>query len=221
MATSGTSAFNLTTATLIDEAFERCGVDPATLDAGKIRGALRSLDLLFREWDVRGVNQWTMDEQSQTLTAGTNTYTAPAGTVDILTMTLKRDGDETEMLRISRSDWRLLVDKTTEGRPDRFFFDKSVTNRTIYLWPEPENSTDQIVYYRMARIEDAGAYGETTLDIPSEWLEAMAAGLAAKLALKHAVDRVAMLKPEARDQFRAARMASDDTADIRFWRRYQ
>lgn len=214
MASSGTSTFNLTTAELLDEAFERCGIDPATVSPGKIRSALRSLNLLFAEWAPLQ-NQWQITEQSQTLTDGSNSFSLPAGTIDVLSATLKRDGVETIISRIARDDWRAIHDKTIEGRPDRYFVDKGRDTKTLYHWPTAENSTDQIVYYALARIEDAGNFGSTTLDVPYEWLEAIAAGLAAKLARKYAKALAVDLRMEAKDALANAQMATDDNADLR------
>lgn len=213
MATSGTSAFNLTTAELLDEAFERAGIEPATVSASKIRGALRSLNLLFAEWGPE-TNQWKLTEATQTLVEGDNSFELPAGTIDILSATLKRDDAETPLVRISRTDWRDLADKTIEGRPDRYFVDKQRDTKVVYYWPEAENSTDQFVYYRLARIEDAGVFGATTLDVPYEWLEAMAAGLAAKVALKWAADKFDKLYLLAGAAFDAAKNATNDNADL-------
>lgn len=213
MATSGTSTFTLTTAELLDEAWERCGIEPATVSAGKVRGALRSLNLLFVEWGPE-INQWKVSEATQTLVSGENSFDLPAGTIDILQATLKRDGVEVPLHRISRSDWRDIHDKTLTGRPDRYFVDKQRDTKVVYFWQTAENSTDQIVYDRLAFIEDAGRFGATNLDVPKEWLEAMAAGLAAKLALKWAEKRYATLKVLADVALSEAQVATDDNADL-------
>jgi hypothetical protein len=220
MATSGTRSFTLTTASLIDEAWERCGKKASELTGEIIVSAIRSLNLLFVDWTNEGVREWSVDEQSQTLTEGDAAYDLPAGTIDILSATLKRDDGEVELYRISREDFRLLHNKTTEGRVDRYFVDKQRDAKVLHVWPEPENSTDQIVYYRLKRIEDATTYGTETLDVSSEWLNAMAAGLASRLAEKWAADREVGLVAKARDAFRLARGRGDDAADLTIRARY-
>lgn len=54
MATSGTATFDLDLNNLVEEAFERCGVE---LRSGyDMRTARRSLNLLTIEWANRGIN---------------------------------------------------------------------------------------------------------------------------------------------------------------------
>ena len=66
MATSGTTTFNLDLNNLVEEAFERCGADMRT--GYDLRTARRSLNLLTAEWANRGVNLWTIEEGSLSLT---------------------------------------------------------------------------------------------------------------------------------------------------------
>ena len=72
MATSGTYSFNLDLSDILEEAYERAGLE---LRSGyDYRTARRSLDLMFLEWQNKGLNLWTVQETSQTLTAGTGRY---------------------------------------------------------------------------------------------------------------------------------------------------
>ena len=54
MATSGTNSFNLDVDQVIEEAFERCGIQSKT--GYDIETARRSLNLLSLEWANRGLN---------------------------------------------------------------------------------------------------------------------------------------------------------------------
>jgi hypothetical protein len=80
------------------------------------------------------------------------------------------------------TDYNGQTNKTTEGMPTQYFFDRQYTPQ-IYLWPVPENSTDTVVYWSVSQTEDITASYQDT-DIPYRWTEAMCAGLASKLALK-------------------------------------
>jgi hypothetical protein len=73
MATSGTTAFNLEISEVIEEAFERCGLQSKT--GYDIETARRSLNLLSLEWVNRGLNFWTVEQGTKTLTASTSTVT--------------------------------------------------------------------------------------------------------------------------------------------------
>ena len=70
MATSGTATFNLEISEVIEEAFERCGLEART--GYDYRTARRSLDLMMLEWQNRGLNLWTVENIQKTLIAGTS-----------------------------------------------------------------------------------------------------------------------------------------------------
>ena len=57
MAYSGTRTFNLQIEEIIEEAFERCGLE--VLGGYDLKTARRSLNLMFSEWANRGLNLWT------------------------------------------------------------------------------------------------------------------------------------------------------------------
>ena len=83
MATSGTVTYQPEVEEIITEACERCGVDPTRIDRKLVLSARRSLNLMFSEWAVRGINYWLTTETTLALVSGTRTYTLPAGTLDI------------------------------------------------------------------------------------------------------------------------------------------
>jgi hypothetical protein len=82
MATSGSSDFNLNAAEIIEEAFERCGLELRTgYDAQTAR---RSLNLLFADWANRGVHLWKVEQVTQTLaqlSTSSAVATYPVGTI--------------------------------------------------------------------------------------------------------------------------------------------
>ena len=213
MATSGTFTFQLDTEEILREAFERCLIDPSVLTANDWVSAIRSLNLLFVDWSVRGINYWAVDRQSFTTTSGTASYTLQAGTLDILNMMIDRSGTETIVNRRSLVDYDLLPNKDDAGRPTEFFLDRQYTP-TVSLWPVPDNSTDTIYYWRMTQVEDVTALSED-VDAPYRWTEALCAGLAAKIARKKKPELVADLKIEALEAFDAASGDERERATLR------
>jgi hypothetical protein len=206
MTTSGSRDFNIDVAEMIEEAYERCGLEVRTgYDA---RTARRSLNLMFAEWANRGLNLWTVTQASITLTQGTATYTLQPDVVDILEMVLRRDGTDYEMDRISRSDYFDFPNKTNQGRPSQFFFNRQISPE-INLWQTPENSTDQIVYYYVRRLEDADTMVNTG-GVPFRFYPCMVAGLAYYMAMKRAPDRLQILKAVYDEEFQRA---SDEDRD--------
>jgi|MGYP003625248235 hypothetical protein len=208
MTTSDSRDFNLDVAEIIEEAFERCGIEVRTgYDA---RTARRSLNLMFAEWANRGLNMWTVKQKTITLTQGQATETLLADVVDILEVVLRRSNTDYELDRISRGDYATLPNKTTQGRPSQFWFNRQIAP-IINLWAVPENSTDQLVYYYLQRIDDADTLVNTT-DMPFRFYPCMVAGLAYYLALKKAPDRVQLLKTVYEEEFQRA--ADEDEARV-------
>ena len=210
MTTSGSRDFNLDIAEAIEEAYERIGKEVRTgYDA---KTARRSLNLMFAEWANRGLNLFTVTQDTLTVTQGVSQYTLAPDIVDILDMALRRSGTDIEMVRISRSDYLDFPNKTDQGRPSQFFFDRQISPE-INLWQTPENSTDQLVYYYVRRIEDAGALTNTT-GIPFRFYPCMVAGLAYYLAIKRAPERVQMMKSIYEEEFQRAAMEDEDRVPL-------
>ena len=200
MTTSGSRDFNLDVGEIIEEAYERCGLEVRTgYDA---RTARRSLNLMFAEWANRGLNLWTVKQAFFTVTQGTSEYALESDVVDLLDVVLRRDNTDYEVQRISRGDYATLPNKTTQGRPSQFWLDRQISPK-LYLWSVPENNTDQIRYYYVRRIEDADDLVNTT-DMPFRFYPCMVAGLAYYMAVKRAPDRVQMLKTIYEEEFQRA-----------------
>ena len=63
MATSSSRDFDLDVGELIEEAYERCGLELRTgYDA---KTARRSLNLMFADWANRGLNLWTVTQETK------------------------------------------------------------------------------------------------------------------------------------------------------------
>jgi hypothetical protein len=185
---------------IIEEAFERCGLEVRTgYDA---RTARRSLNIMFADWANRGLNLWTVKQGTVTLTQGQAQETLTADVVDILEVVLRRSGTDYEVERISRGEYATLPNKSTQGRPSQFYFDRQI-DPIINLWSVPENSTDQLIYYYVQRIQDADALVNTT-DMPFRFYPCMVAGLAYYMALKRAPEKVQILKSVYEEEFQRA-----------------
>lgn len=202
MATSGSRDFDLDVAEIIEEAYERCGLELRTgYDA---KTARRSLNVMFSEWANRGVNLWTVRQATLTVTSGTATYTSSNGLAnpmnDLLEVALRRSNTDFEMERISRGDYLNIPNKSTTGRPSQFFFNRQ-TSPELIVWPTPENSTDQVVYYYITRIEDADKLTNNA-DVPYRFLPCMVSGLAYYLAIKKSPERVQFLKTFTKKSFK-------------------
>jgi len=162
---------------------------------------------------------WTVRSATATLTKGTSAVTLDATVVDVLEVVLRRDGTDFEINRISRGEYATLPTKTTEGRPSQFYFDRQIVP-IINLWATPENSTDQIVYYYVQRIEDADNLVNTT-DMPFRFYPCMVAGLAYYIAMKRTPDRLQMLKTVYEEEFQRASDEDEDRVPLKLQPSFQ
>jgi len=211
MATSGSRDFNLDVGEIIEEAYERCGIEVRTgYDA---KTARRSLNLMFADWANRGINLWTVKEGTITLTQGQATETLATSVVDVLEVVLRRGGTDYEIERISRGEYVTLPNKTTQGRPSQYWLNKQIAP-IINLWATPENSTDQLIYYYLQRIEDADALVNTT-DMPFRFYPCMVAGLAYYIAMKRTPERIQLLKAVYEEEFQRAADEDEDRVPLK------
>ena len=215
MATSNSTNFEPDVTEFVEEAFERCGLELRT--GYDLKTAKRSINHMLAEWANRGLNQWTIEQATQTVTKGTNQYTLDSNVIDILDCSLRRDTDGTnldlQMTKISRSEFLNIPTKSTQARPNQFFLDKQVSP-VLNIWPTPENSTDVLVFNKLVRMDDADT-ATNTMDMPFRFYPCFAAGLAYYIAIKKAPDRVVMLKQMYEDEFERAMSQDEDTASFR------
>ncbi len=210
MTTSGSANFELDVSDYIEEAFERCGLEVRT--GYDLKTAKRSLNLLFADWANRGLNQWTIAQRTQTVTADDADYDLGADVIDVLSMVVRRSTTDFSMSRISRDQYLSIPNKTTTGRPTQFFIDRQITPK-IKIWPTPENSTDVLHFDCLTRIEDADTF-TNTVEVPFRFYPCLAAGLAYYIAIKKAPDRIQLLKSIYDEEFDRAQAEDRDRASF-------
>ncbi len=221
MATSGTAAFNPEIVEIVEEAYERCGLE---LRSGyDLKTARRSLDIMAAEWSNKGINLWTVESGTVSLTTGTATYTLPADTIDLLETVIRTGSGSNQqdlsINRISVSTYATIPNKNNQGRPIQIYVDRQATPK-VSVWPTPDSSaTYTLVYWRLRRIEDAGRAGSNTYDVPSRFIPCLVAGLAYHIATKRpevGLDRVTFLKAAYDEQFTLAADEDRDKSSINF-----
>ena len=211
MALSGSTDFELDVADYIEEAFERCGLEVRT--GYDLKTAKRSLNLMFADWANRGLNQWTIEQKTQALTASDGEYSLGTDIIDILSLVIRRDGTDFALDRISRDTYLNIPTKTTTGRPTQFFLDRQITPN-LKIWPLPENSTDILIFDALTRLNDADTFIDT-LEIPFRFYPCLAAGLAYYISMKRAPDRTQLLKSIYEEEFNRAMDEDRDRASFR------
>lgn len=216
MATSGTRNFTPRFADMLSEAFSNALIRPANVTAEHIDEAIRSANLMLISFGNRGVQQYQLFEQSIAIASGTATYSLPAGSNDVWSATLRRDGSDTPLWPMSRNDYHTLPTPTTEGKPFNYTVSTEVigdTARTITLWPVPDRS-DTLRLWLWGQ-PDAIVKINETLGIGKQWYDAYALELSYRVARKFAPQVAEQLKLDAEGAFMLARLATRERRDLR------
>jgi len=130
--TSGTSSFNLDLTELVEDAFERCGLQSRS--GYDLRTARRSINLMTIEWANRGINLWTIEECVIPLVTGQAFYNVPNDTIDILDLVTRTSNtspsnqSDVNLSRISESTYSTIPNKLTTGRPIQVWFNRQTGN---------------------------------------------------------------------------------------------
>jgi hypothetical protein len=121
MSTTGSSVFNMDFTELAEEAWERAGREMRT--GYDLRTARRSMNLMTIEWSNRGLNMWTIEQGTITLTPGLSTYALPTDTIDLLDHVIRTGANSSStqsdlsITRISVSTYATIPNKLSQGRP--------------------------------------------------------------------------------------------------------
>ena len=217
MTTSGTYTFNPSLGEIVLNAYARCGVRRTAIMQEHMTDARFETNLMLASWANQGVNLWEVVLISVPLIQGQTTYTVPAKVVMILDAVIQQNtGTSSQFDRvimpISRTEYSQTPNKLQQAPPTVFWFDRLI-NPTVTLWPVPDQtSTYTLNYYAVTQIQDAELTDAQTVDIPYRWLDALAAGLAARLAAIYAPDRMQMLEAKAQQAYTIA--ATQDTENV-------
>lgn len=217
--TSGTATFEkgFSISDIIEESYERIGIQGVS--GYQLKGARRSLNILFQEWANRGLHYWEVNNNSITLVSGQSVYTmyrstadgtsdatAVYGVDDILEASYRNSSSvDSPLTKISRSEYQSLSNKTSTGQPTQYFVQRFIDKVTItlYLTPGSTEAGNTINYYYVKRIQDAGDYTNDA-DVPYRFVPCMIAGLAYYLAIKFAPERIQTLKMLYEDELQRA-----------------
>lgn len=223
MATSGTTTFNLDLSDIMEEAYDLCGMQMRS--GYNYRTAKRALDLIFLEWQNKGLNLWTIEQATQALTAGTSSYAANSAAIEIVDAFIRTDSGDTtkqfdqQLTRISRTQYNHQAKKLTKSKPTQFYVDKGASSMNIVLWSTPDSAqTYTLVYDYIKRIEDAGTVASNNADVPARYLPCLTYALAYNIACKNdeAQSRVPMIKARYEELWQQVSDADREKAAVRF-----
>lgn len=218
MTSSGTTAFGVSTQLddVVNEAFERCGIDPSRISGWQLSSARNSMSYVFTTWGNLPINLWKVTQSNTgALTAGQATFNLTSADLFITEMftrvTSGGVNNDLIMEPISRAEYTALPNKALQSsRPTQFYLARQITP-AVYIYPTPQDTSVTIYYNTMRVIEDPGAFTNTP-DMVQRFMDALAAELAARLAVKFAPARYADLQALADKAYAIA--ATEDTENV-------
>lgn len=219
MATTGTYDFNPSLGEITLYAFQNVGIRPASIMQEHMESARMAANMMLSRWANQGVNLWAVDLVDVPLTAGIDTYSVDPNTVVMLDAYARHDDGvsppiDRPLMPISRSEYASYSNKTVQGAPTVFWFDRTLAP-TFTVWPVPDGQTVQrIKYYRVRRIQDAAMANGTQVEIPYLWLEAFADGLTYRLARIWQPQIAVALKAQADESYQIAADQNIETSNV-------
>ena len=126
---------------------------------------------------------------------------------------------EITMSRLNRDDYTNLPNKNfTANQPYQFWFNRTIPQPEIYLWPTPSDPFVQMTVWYSKQIMDVGDLTDD-LQIPQRWYLATLAMLSHQLALELPavpLDRVQYLETQAEKYLNQAEQEERDRPPIYF-----
>ena len=148
--TTGTSAFNLDLNDIMEESYERAGLEIRT--GYEFRTARRSLNMLTIEWANRGINLWTIEQGQIVMNTGQGIYAYPSDTIDLLDQVIRTQANDLgqtdiNITRISESTYSTIPNKLTQGRPIQVWINRQTgaTNPTSATLNGTISATDTTI----------------------------------------------------------------------------
>ena len=187
----------------------RCGAVAIgdTVDTAEEAVAVESLNFMLKAWQNSGYNLWTKTGGSLTLTTATNYTLNPIRPLRILSARYRESStaNEIPMLEMTREEYDALPNKSSEGIPTQFYYDKQREAAKLYVWPVLATAAAQTIEYTYEReLEDIAAATDV-IDVPGEWWEAVINNLALRLTMDWGVTSPPpLLSGMARDTLSAA-----------------
>ena len=148
--TTGLSAFNLDLNEIMEEAYERAGLEIRT--GYEFRTARRSLNMLTIEWANRGINLWTVEQGQIVMNTGQAIYAYPSDTIDLLDQVIRTQANginqtDINISRISEPTYSTIPNKLAQGRPIQVWINRQTgaVNNTSVTLAAGINATDTTI----------------------------------------------------------------------------
>jgi len=217
MAISGTYTFNPSLGEITLYAFNLCGIRGTAILQEHMESARMAANMMLGRWSSQGVNLWAVDLQTIPLVQGQATYSVLSSTVAMLDayIVTTSSGVTTNrlILPISRTEYASYPNPNQQGFPTTYWFDRLLAP-TVTLWPVPDGNETSFNFYRVRQLSDANFTNGQQIEMPYYFQEAFAYGLAERLAMIWAPEKVQIIKPLADEAYSIAATQNVETANF-------
>jgi len=197
MATSGSYDFNLTRNQIATQALRKVGAiaQGQTPNNDQLNEAFESLNVIIKNLQAHGIGLW---KRRLTEYTAAQEIEPESDVIWIEKAYIRRNDEDTPLRLHGMEDYFDIVSKDDEGLSTDLYFDRSISDPMITLWPVPDSSTDTLYCYEYAKLEDFDSASDDP-DAPPAWLRMLIFGLAYDLSFDYGLpptERV-MLRTEA------------------------
>jgi hypothetical protein len=138
-------------------------------------------------------------------------------TLSVRELYFGENGTEITMSRLNRDDYTNLPNKNfTANQPFQYWFNRTIPQATINLWPVPQDSFYQMTIWYSRQIMDVGDLTDE-LEVPQRWYEAVVMMLSHRMSLELPgvdVARIQYLEAQAEKYFNMAEQEERDRSPI-------
>jgi len=216
----------MTVSQIVDKAFQLSGqinmAHQAT--AAQFGVAASLLDTIMDEVEIYGVYARQTVLENTTLTANDYTYTMDDYVLDIIGDGMYIDADETDLTKadgetiikqISREIWHKQSGKGAVGRPNMFFFDRSL--KEVKFWPIPDEAGT--VRFQIYKKMSDSLEGTATLELEQYWYQYLIWELAHQVAVSSSlpIDRCSYFNKRAKEKLRRAKAWANPHQNIQVY----
>lgn len=172
-----TAAWTLDCDQIIDEASARIRRITGRQQSGyDLKRSVRALQLLMAELNLRGVQLWSINEWTQALAAGDNDVSLNEEIQEVLEACIRlTDGTDLPLQRMSRAEMMAIPNKSSTGRPLRFWTWRGRDGIVVRFWPVPD-AAYTMLFQAVVSLRDVGGMTEN-IDVPTRWTPTIVSGL--------------------------------------------
>lgn len=204
MPTSGSTDFSVTRDDIIKRALRLIGVlaQGETPTTDQTTEAALALNGLVKAWQVDGMPLWAIKTYNVSLTNGTSSYRIGIGQTVNTPKPLKviqafnhnlDSNVDVPMRIITHQEYNMLGNKTSSGNPIQVYYEPQNTYGDLYVFPVPTSTeaADNVITLIYQRPFEDFDISTDTPDFPQEWYDALAYGLACRLAPEYGLPSTA------------------------------